>query len=131
MAMKMPNIQKKIKKIKTRVLIPTLRDSKRYLVYNANYFGGKTTDYTRFKLKVKENMLNFIGELGYGEAGIMFIKGNSKKGIIRVNRNYLDHLKTGLMTVKKIENNDTAIRCLGVSGTLDKAEKIMLNRRGA
>jgi ribonuclease P/MRP protein subunit POP5 len=128
MARKMPNMQKKIQKIK--VLSPTLRDSKRYLVYDANYFGGKTAEYAKLKLKVKENMLNFMGELGYGEAGVMFIKGNGKRGIIRINRNHIDHLKTSLMTVKKIGSNDTAIRCLGVSGTLDKAEKIMTSGRG-
>ena len=118
------------KKTKIKVLRPTLKEKKRYLVYDANYFGKRVADYIKFKQKVSESFLRLFGDVGYGEAGVMFVKGNGRKGVIRSNRQYVDHVKTALMMLKKVESSDVAVRCVGVSGTLDKAEKIMLNRRG-
>tara|TARA_Y100000310_G_scaffold345757_1_gene469341 strand:+ start:2092 stop:2607 length:516 start_codon:yes stop_codon:yes gene_type:complete len=112
------------KKTKTKVLTPTLKEKKRYIVYDINYFGKRTSSYGRVMEAVDNGVLGLVGELGYGGAGVMFIKGSGKRGIIRVGRNHVDHVKTGLMTIKKIDNHDVAVRCIGLSGSLAKAEQI-------
>tara|TARA_Y100000310_G_C20327665_1_gene643749 strand:- start:242 stop:595 length:354 start_codon:yes stop_codon:yes gene_type:complete len=110
---------------KAKVLRPTLREKKRYLVYDANYFGKKVPSSGGVKRAINESVLNFLGELGFGEAGALFVKGSAKKGVLRVDRKYVDHVKTGLMLVKKVDGQDAAVRCVGVSGNIKKAEEIM------
>jgi RNase P/RNase MRP subunit POP5 len=112
------------KKTKFKVLRPTLREKQRYLVYNINYFDKKIAGYNSAKKGLDRALLDFIGELGYSKAGVMFIKGSGKKGILRVDRKYVDHVKTGLMTVKKVENNAVAVNCAGLSGNINKAKQI-------
>ena len=111
-------------KTKFKVLRPTLREKKRYLVYSVDYFDKTASGYNSFEEEAGAGILDFIGELGYSEAGVMFIKGSGKKGILRVARKYTDHVRTGLMGVKKVDNKDVAIRCIGLSGNISKANKI-------
>jgi len=107
-----------------KILNPVLREKKRYLVYKVDYFGNKTVETRSVNQSIKRRILGFLGELGLAEAGIMFIKSTNKKGILRVNRKFVDHTKTSLMTVNKTNNQGIAIRCLGLSGSINKAEKI-------
>ncbi|MDP3916679.1 MAG: Rpp14/Pop5 family protein [Nanoarchaeota archaeon] len=118
------------KKAKLKVLTPVLREKKRYLVYSVDYFGNKSAGYELTKKYVNKAIFGFIGDLGYGKAGVMFIKGDGKKGIMKVQRGYVDHIRTSLMAVREIENKDVAIRCLGLSGSVKKAEEIYNNIGG-
>ena len=112
------------KKTRIKVLTPTLREKKRYLVYSVDYFGNKASESIKLKETVDKGLLEFLGTFGYAKAGVMFVKGSGKKGILRVDRKYVDHVRTGLMTVKKMDSGDVAIRCLGLSGSVNKAEQI-------
>lgn len=112
------------KKTKLRVLRPTLREKKRYLVYSVDYFGNKALDYREFKNKANNDLLKFLGEYGYNNAGVLFVKGSGKKGIIRVDRKYVDHVKVGLMCINKIGKQNAMVSCIGVSGNINKAEQV-------
>ncbi len=112
------------KKKGIKVLRPTLREKKRYLVYSLDYFGEKAPQDVAVKENLERGILGFIGELGYGKAGVMFVKSSGKKGILRVGSKYVDYVRTGLMTVTKIGTHDTMVKCVGLSGNFNKAEKI-------
>ncbi|MBM3234440.1 hypothetical protein FJZ19_05095 [Candidatus Pacearchaeota archaeon] len=75
-------------------LKPSHRENKRYLL-----FEGKKED-------VESAILKFIGVLGYGKAGIMFISGN----ILACNREELDKVRASLLLA--------GIKVLRVSGTI-------------
>jgi RNase P/RNase MRP subunit POP5 len=87
------------KRKKEKSLKPSLREKKRYLLLEAG------------KEEAEKAILDYIGILGYGKAGIMWVKEN----ILAVNRNEIDNIKAGLLLAK--------IKVKRVSGTLKGLEK--------
>lgn len=93
--------------IKIKNLLPSLKERKRYILYQIN----KKMD----KYEIERNLKDFIGELGLAKSGLRFIKHQGEKGIIQVNHNFVDHVKTGLALIYK---PDIMIRTVKVSGSL-------------
>lgn len=115
----MINIKKGLK-----TLLPTLKEKKRYLAFeivSKSEIGNSNLAKAEILAKSKE----FLGVLGSAKAGIQILKYNkdSQKGIIRVNHNHVDHLRSALMFIDKIDNKNTTVKTIGVSGILKKAEK--------
>ena len=105
---------------KIKPLLPSLREKKRYLVYEI--ISDKKTNLNMVLSEIKRKVMNFMGELGYSKAGIMFLdKSNENKGIIKVSSKCLDYLKTSLILIKDLNNQNVIIRTVGVSGMLNKA----------
>lgn len=101
------------KKIK---LIPSLREKRHYLVLAVN-----TKDKERVKKIIDKAILQFIGQFGYAKAGPIVVKIKQNKVcycILSVNRKYIDLVKTALSLMK--------VKCIGVSGTIRKAESKFL-----
>ncbi len=106
-------------KIKQKALLPSLREKKRYLVYEvvseAN-FGYKD---------IKDSIVSALKELfgldGLARAGLDFVEYNQNKGIIRVSTKGLDMLRASFCFVRKVNKDEIILRSLGVSGMLKKA----------
>tara|TARA_Y100000310_G_C20562670_1_gene753841 strand:+ start:759 stop:1043 length:285 start_codon:yes stop_codon:yes gene_type:complete len=81
----------KSKRKKEKSLKKSMRDRKRYLLLE------KTS-----KEKAEKAILDYIGILGYGKSGVMWIKNN----ILAVNRESVNNVKAGLLLaeidVKKV-----------------------------
>ena len=75
-------------------LKPSHRENKRYVL-----FEGKKED-------AEDAILKFIGILGYGKAGVVFLGNN----VVAVNRSELDKIRASLLLGK--------IKVLRVSGTI-------------
>ncbi len=107
-----------IRKIKP--LSPSLRQKKRYLVFEA--ISEKKIDFNLVSNIILQQGEQFLGTLGMAGAGliIMHDKFKDKKGIIKVNHKHVNHLKSVLALINK---QDLMFRSLGVSGILNKAEK--------
>ena len=86
-------------KKRLKVLSPTAREGKRYLLVKA------------IQKKIEKALLNFYGIWGWAKAGPLFIKANSHL-IISVERSFLDPTRTALELA--------GISVLGVSGTINK-----------
>lgn len=72
-------------------------------------------------------MLQFLGELGYGRAGIMVLDlWDENRGIIRTSTKSVDQVKTALAMVEKIGNQKAIVKTIGVSGMLNKAKTYSL-----
>ena len=82
-------------------LKPSHREKKRYLLVE-----GKDAD----KKNIEDAILEFIGVLGYAEAGINFIE--DKKIIFAVNRKSLDKIRASFLLSGK------DIKIIKVSGSL-------------
>ena len=91
-------------------LLPSLKERKRYIVYEAL---GKQND-EDIKTFIKNSIISYIGELGVARAGIQFLKDN----IIRVDHKYVDKIKSAM-----ILNKNYTLRSKYVSGTLKKARQ--------
>jgi len=106
--------------------MPTLKENQRYLVFEL-----KNIDQNFVLNKaVYDNILkqcnDMLGIFEAAKAGLMPVKFNEKRGIIRVNNKYVDKLKVCLGLIK-INNgiNNTIIDCVLVSGMLNKAESML------
>ncbi len=68
-------------------------------------------------------MLQFLGELGYGKAGVMVTEiWDDNQGVIRTNNKSVDHVKTALAMVETISGQKVMVKTIGVSGMLKKAK---------
>ncbi len=104
-------------------LIPSLREKKRYIAFEIDSEHG--LDRSNVINAVDISCRNFLGEYGYGKAGVMIVNDafNDKKGVVRVNSKYVDLVKVSLMTIKEINNNKVALRNVRTSGMLGKVNQ--------
>ena len=73
-------------------LKPSHREKKRYLLVK-----GRDVS----KNNIEKIILEFIGVLGYAEAGIIFVKINKASVIIAINREAVDKIRTSFLMSKK------------------------------
>ena len=73
-------------------LKPSHRERKRYILVK-----GKDVS----KNNIEKVILEFIGILGYAEAGISFVKINKASVIIAINREAVDKIRTSFLMSKK------------------------------
>ena len=110
---------------KMKPVIPSLREKKRYLVFEIQ----SNTNFKQQSVEkaITEEILKFIGTLGYSKAGVIFLKDNYKnnKGILRIGHKYVDEVKMALGLIKNMEKKKTIIKTIYVSGILKKAKKYL------
>ena len=108
---------------KIKPLKPSLREKKRYLVFEV--ISKKKADFNAVQTAIQSAMLQLIGTLGTGKAGIIVLKErwdqNMQRGMVRVNNKYLDHLKASLSLIQKIGDEFVIVRSVGASGIIKKA----------
>lgn len=110
----------KIKKIKA--LSPTLREKKRYIVYEI--IADKKFMFNDIKKTIDNANMRFLGELGLAKSGIIHIDSfKNNRGILKVNNKYVNELKVSLGLIKNINNEKVIVNTVSVSGVLNKAQK--------
>jgi len=106
-------------------LLPSLREKKRYIAFEI-VSEGQIKDISAVSRQIKDNSLNFFGELGLANAGLMVVEDcwnrDAQRGIIRVNNKYMNHAKASLALISAIDGKEALVRSLGASGTLKKAK---------
>jgi len=107
-----------------KTLLPTLKQRKRYLVFE---IVSKTP--IKGSKGVSEQILaksqEFLGILGMAKAGIQILpKYNTalQRGMIKVNHKHVDELKAALTFIGKLDNKEVIVKSVGVSGIVKKAE---------
>ncbi|MCS7134410.1 MAG: hypothetical protein NZ889_00925 [Candidatus Pacearchaeota archaeon] len=106
-------------------LKPSLREKRHYLLIKVN--SEKDLDEKEIKEKIKKAIFEFIGILGYANAGPIFIdiedenlkkEMKSKKMIVlSVTTKFVKHVKAALILSKE---KNFSLDCIRVSGTLKK-----------
>ena len=113
-----------MQRAKIKPVMPSLREKKRYVVYEI-ISKGKIQSYQQIADTINYTLLQFLGELGYGNAGIMLMHDqwnyDAQRGIIRVSHLYMNHLRSALMLIKKVAQEEVIFRTVGISGMLKKA----------
>jgi len=106
-----------MKIVKQRPLLPTLREKKRYLVYEV--ISEDRISQNETQKIISSEFEAFVGRLGSGKAGLIFLKDwMNNKGIVRINNKYLDYLKASLCDIRK---ENMLLKSVGVSGILKQA----------
>ena len=100
-------------------LLPTLKEKKRYLVFEV--VSKKPVKLNKVELMNKIH--DFLGILSSSKAGIQLIKTKGNRGILRVSHKYVDHLKSALLFIKDLSDQDVILNTVTVSGILKKVEQ--------
>jgi ribonuclease P/MRP protein subunit POP5 len=109
--------------IKLKGLKPSLREKKRYIVYQViSEEDIKMHPFQDALIKEINLMLGI-----FIQGGLLPIKydNKSKKGIIRVNHTIVDKVRTCFVLIKSIDNISVSINTIGVSGILKKAKEYL------
>ena len=116
------NTKKDTNKIKP--LSPSFREKKRYILFQV--VSEKEFDQEDINQEIKEAKDKFFGIYLSSKAGVQIVKNKfdkkSQRGIIRVSRKYVDHMKVALGLITKIKDHDAIVRTIKVSGILKKTE---------
>ena len=106
--------------MKQKLLKPSLREKKRYLVYNI--ISENNINYKGIKEEIINKFKEHFGNFELSKANLKFLEFNNNTGIIKINNKYLDHLRASFCFVRKINKEDVIVRSLGVSGMIKKAK---------
>ncbi len=106
--------------VKLKPILPSLKEKKRYLVY-------EVLSQKPLEKDVSEEILNktkgFLGIFDSAKAGLQNVEYDKKtqRGVIRVTTTQVDKLKTSLALISQLNEEESTIRTIGVSGILKKA----------
>src|SRR3989344_3338454 len=103
-------------------LMPSLREKKRYLVYEV--ISKSNVQKEDIFKEIKTSLLSTMGVIGYAKTGPLFLtkKFKNNKGIIKIAHTVVDEVRLSLSLMKKITGVPVIIRIVGISGVLAKAE---------
>lgn len=107
-------------------LQPTLREKKRYIAYTVK--SQNSVSQQDVISTINQELLQFLGENTYADAGIQLLPETSTTGIIRVNHLYTPHTIVGVSLITQINKNPTHIQPIITSGILTKARKAIKRR---
>ena len=113
-------------KAKIKPLLPSLREKKRYLVYEV-ISKNSFNDALHVNKAILEAAKEFLGNVGMARAGIITMSdqwnADMQRGIIRVNNRHVDDLKASLVFARGIDGKEAIVRSIGASGILKKAKQ--------
>ncbi|MBI2653063.1 ribonuclease P protein component 2 [Candidatus Woesearchaeota archaeon] len=112
-------------KTKLKPVLPSLREKKRYLVFEV-ISKEKINEAELVSKAIWHHSLQFLGQLGAAKAGIIVLNNKwdqqLQRGIVKVSHKHVDAVKAALTFADKINNEEVIFRSIGVSGILKKAE---------
>ena len=116
-------------KTKFKPVLPSLREKKRYLVFEV--ISEKKVSFEQAYNAIMGTILGFMGQLNTGKAGVILLEDkwddSSQRGMMKVGHKSTDMVKSALMFITKIGNEEVIVKSLGLSGILKKAQAKYLN----
>jgi ribonuclease P/MRP protein subunit POP5 len=106
---------------KLKPLLPTLREKKRYLALEV--ITNTAINAKEIKHSIQEAIASHIGRKGLAAAGLLFVKHNKNKVVLRTAHTSVNDVKQALLFIKKINNNQVIVKSITTSGVLNKATK--------
>lgn len=100
-------------------LMPSLRENKRYLAFEV--VSEKKMNFKTVEEAIEDACLGFFGSFGWSKANLKLLEYRDNKGIIMMNHDGLDLVRSALLTIDSINNSKASIVTKGVSGILKKA----------
>ena len=119
--MRLPWSIQTAKQVMARIkpLLPTLRERKRYLAFEV--LSEKELQWAMIKKAIFDAMKEYVGIDGISDAGLLFVKNNGNKGILRVSHTSLNKVRAALIFIKNIDSQKVMVKSIGASGMLNKA----------
>ena len=126
-SMKRRALRRKYKMLKLKPLRPSLREKKRYLVYEIS--GAQEVSFHQLQEALIVELNKMLGIFDSASAGIMPIKYDkeTRRGILRLNHTAVLKVKACFVLLQQLENQPVLVKSLGVSGILKKAKENFFN----
>jgi ribonuclease P/MRP protein subunit POP5 len=101
-------------------LMPSLKQRKRYILFEIK--SDKSFSLSDIKEEVDKALLLFLGQLGLSKAIPQFVheKSGRNKFVLKCNNKYVDEVKSAIILIKSIKNNQIILNSVITSGTLKK-----------
>ena len=113
--------------MKHKPLLPSLREKKRYLVYEV--ISDNDFDALAVNGKIVDNFEEIFGAKGAADAGLIFPKDSfnkmSMKGFVRVSNTSLDELRASFVFILDIMGKKAIVRSVIASGMINRAQEIV------
>ena len=110
---------------KPKILPSSLRSKKRYIVFEV--ISEKPIQYGELVGALWSSSISFLGELGTGKNELWIIQNlydiKKQKGVIKCRNDAIELVRVCLMLIRIIGETNAIIKILGVTGTIDSAEK--------
>ena len=103
----------------TKMLLPTLRERKRYLAFEV--LAEKEVQWNSMKRAITAAVKEYVGITGLAETGLLFVKNNQNKGLLRTSHTMLNKVKAAMVFITHIDNQKVIIKSIAASGMLNKA----------
>lgn len=118
---------------KPRMLPPSLRGHKRYIVYQA--VTEAPMAYGEFVNAIWNTLLTFLGELHASEAKVWMVHNlydaNAQTGVIKCQHDMVESVRVALALMQQVGETRCVVRVLGVTGTIKSAKNKYLSSKEA
>ncbi|MFH1770852.1 MAG: Rpp14/Pop5 family protein [archaeon] len=106
--------------VKLKPLLPTLKEKKRYVVYEVL---GKNDLKEDLSIEIVKKVTAILGVFDSAKAGLQNVEydKNKHRGVLRVAVKQVDKLKMSLALITALNDKEVTIRTIGASGILKKA----------
>ncbi|MFW5865675.1 MAG: Rpp14/Pop5 family protein [Nanoarchaeota archaeon] len=117
---------------KTKPLRPAFRETKRYIVYEAESLDENEVFMKDIQRSLVRQLTVMLGVFDAASAGIIPVKYDSqkKRGILRVNHMMVDKVRACFALINTIDKKPIRISSIRVSGILKKAREGCLSEDG-
>lgn len=103
-------------------LLPSLKQKKRYVAFEV--ISDTKPSFSDTTSAIIENYKKYFGIVGMAKSDLMILEDwKNQRGIIKINNKYTNELKMSLALLKNINNHNVIIRCLGISGIINKTRQ--------
>ena len=107
-----------------KILPPTLRSQKRYIVFEV--ISESKIKYGDLVSAVWNSLLSFLGEIDSSDARIWFVqnlyKEDEQKCVIKCRHDYIEQVRAVLALIQMIGETKATIKVIGVTGTIKSAK---------
>ncbi len=118
-------------KVKPKILSPTLRIRKRYVVFQV--FAEEKLAFEEISHALRASLLEFAGELNTALSRIWIMKDlwNKEKqiGVLKCVHTSVELVRASMILINRIGDVRISFRILGVSGTLKSAKRKFMDQR--
>lgn len=116
---------------KPKMLPPSLRSHKRYIVYHA--ISESPMAYGEFVNAIWNTLLALLGELAASDAKVWMIHNlydaNAQRGVIKCKRDSVEQVRAALSLIQQVGETRCVINVLGVTGTIKSAKNKYLSAK--
>ncbi|KYK35675.1 MAG: hypothetical protein AYK18_02820 [Theionarchaea archaeon DG-70] len=107
---------------KLKILLPSLREKKRYIAFQVVSERGEEFTYSDLEAAIWNTMLDFLGEYGVSKTSVWLLKDcwdqKTQKGILRCNHKSVQEVIASLGLIDRLGDNRITFKVLKISGTI-------------